>query len=123
MVENHPILLQQQPQAENHYLHFGGIPDDSEIPELNYTAIPVQESQISSVMDLVVENLLVILIISISIIMILWALIRRRNLNLLIMDDSEFSSDQEHQKSLMILSSTKLMKNFPSQPPLLMTII
>ena len=96
MVENHPILLQQITLSGESLSTLWWNSDDSEIPELNYTAIPVQESQISSVMDLVVENLLLILILSISIIMILWALIRRRNLNLLIMDDSEFSSDQEY---------------------------
>ena len=65
MVENHPILLQQITLSGESLSTLWWNSDDSEIPELNYTAIPVQESQISSVMDLVVENLLLILILSI----------------------------------------------------------
>ncbi|MEC7097581.1 MAG: WD40 repeat domain-containing protein [Candidatus Thermoplasmatota archaeon] len=96
MVENHPILLQQITLTGESLSTLWWNSDDSVIPELNYTAIPVQESQIKSVMDLIVENLLLITIISISIILMLWALVRRRNLNLLIMDDADFAEDEEN---------------------------
>ena len=96
MVENHPILLQQITLTGESLSTLWWNSDDGVIPELNYTAIPAQESQIKSVMDLVVENLLLITMLSISMILILWALIRRRNLNLLIMDDEDFAEGEEN---------------------------
>ena len=115
MVENHPILLQQITLTGESLSTLWWNSDDGVIPELNYTAIPAQESQIKSVMDLVVENLLLITMLSISMILILWALIRRRNLNSLIMDDEDFAEGEENSEIGDDSYVERLMRNFQNQ--------
>ena len=75
----------------------------------------IEESQIKSVMDLIVENLLLITILSISIILILWALVRRRNLNLLIMDEADFADDEENSEIVNEFLVARLMRMLLSQ--------
>ena len=117
MVENHPILLQQITLTGESLSTLWWNSDDGVIPELNYTAIPAQESQIKSVMDLVVENLLLISMLSISMILILWALIRRRNLNSLIMDDEDFAEDEENSEIVDDSYVEKIDEEFSKPTP------
>ena len=99
LVESHPILL-------NHLTIEGEIlttlwwnEQDLQTPELNFTAVLTEESQLNSLVESIVENLLIIVVVSVSLVIIVWILIRRRNLNSLILDDTEFDdvdNDEEN---------------------------
>ena len=55
---------------------------DLQTPELNFTAV-TEESQINSLVESIVENLLIIAVVSVSLVIIVWILIRRRESKLI----------------------------------------
>ena len=94
-MENHPILIQHVNSDEEILLSLwwnSGISDD---PLLNFTSLPVEDSNINSVIDLMLENILLIIVGLTTISLGMWAVIRRKNLNSLILDESEFEGAEE----------------------------
>ena len=92
-MENHPILINQiDSDNEIYYVLWwnSGLDDD---PALNFSAIEQTDSGINSVIDKLSDNLLWIVLSSLGALMSIWIVIRRRNLNSIIMDESEFEED------------------------------
>ena len=92
-MENHPILINQiDSDNEIYYVLWwnSGLDDD---PALNFSAIEQTDSSINSVIDKLSDNLLLIVFSSLGALMIIWIVIRRRNLNSIILDESEFEND------------------------------
>ena len=90
IVENHPILMQQisTDGAQLYTLWWNS--DAAENPKLNFTEIEYEESKINTFVKLFEENKLIIGLFLCSTIILLWLIVRWRNLSSLILDDSEF---------------------------------
>ncbi len=95
IVENHPILINQKTLEDESLLTLWWISDDAEQSILNFSAAEKGDSQINSALDMITDNILVIVILSISTILTVWALIRRKNLNSVILNDEDFENDTE----------------------------
>ena len=95
---------------------------DLQTPELNFChSCPrvTEESQINSLVESIVENLLIIAVVSVSLVIIVWILIRRRNLNSLILDDTEFDdvdNDEENFYADDLLDTIAFDANEYSKP-------
>ena len=116
LVESHPILL-------NHLTIEGEIlttlwwnEQDLQTPELNFTAVVTEESQINSLVESIVENLFIIVVVSLSLVIIVWILIRRRNLNSLILDDTEFDDVDNDEENFYSDDSHEFDANEYSKP-------
>tara|TARA_B100001113_G_scaffold2382_1_gene2034 strand:+ start:2555 stop:4759 length:2205 start_codon:yes stop_codon:yes gene_type:complete len=94
-MENHPILIQHINTDEKVFYSLWWNTGDSETPLLNFTSYDLDDSNIGSVIDLLLENYLLIILAATSIVLSLWVLIRRKNLNSLILDESEFEGANE----------------------------
>lgn len=94
-MENHPILIQQVNTDEEIFFSLWWNSATSEEPLLNFTSSNLEESDINTIIDLIIENSLLIVLALTSTALIIWALIRRKNLNSVILDESEFEDAKE----------------------------
>ena len=99
-VESHPILLTHLTIEGEILTTLWWNEQDSQVPELNFTAIVIEESQINSLVESIVENLFLVVVVCVSLVIIAWILVRRRNLNSLILDDAEFDDVDDTEENL-----------------------
>ncbi|DAC61805.1 MAG TPA: WD40 repeat domain-containing protein [Candidatus Poseidoniales archaeon] len=95
MVENHPILIQQIDTDGALLYTLWWNSDVAENPKLNFTDLEKEESKINSFVKLVEENQLIIGLFLCSSIILLWLIVRWRNLSSVILDDSEFEDSSD----------------------------
>lgn len=95
-MENHPILLQHINTDKEISSSLWWNSDLSEVPVLNFTSLEKEESSIDMIIDLVYENYMTIVLVATVIILVTWVLVRRRNLNSVILDEDEFEDDIEN---------------------------
>ena len=94
-MENHPILIEQVDTDGDILFSLWWNSGASEDPLLNFTSYDLGESDINSIIDIMVDNYLLIVLALTSVALGIWALIRRKNLNSLILDESEFEDDDQ----------------------------
>lgn len=94
-MENHPILIEQVDTDGDILFSLWWNSGASEGPLLNFTSYDLRESDINSIIDIMVDNYLLIVLGLTSVALGIWALIRRKNLNSLILDESEFEDDDQ----------------------------
>ena len=94
-MENHPILLQHINTDKEISSSLWWNSDLSEIPVLNFTSLEKEESSIDMIMDLIYENYMTIVLVATVITLVTWILVRRRNLNSVILDEDEFEDEFE----------------------------
>ncbi len=94
-MENHPILLQQINSNSQILSSLWWNDESSAQPVLNFTSINEKESNINLLIDLMSENYLQIVLTSTIIIISTWFLVRRRNLNSVILNQDEFEDEIE----------------------------
>ena len=94
-MENHPILIQQINTDEEIFFSLWWNSEASDDPLLNFTSNNLDETDINSFIDLMIENYLLIVLALTAIALSIWLLIRRKNLNSLILDESEFEDAEE----------------------------
>lgn len=98
LVESHPILIQQTTLEGEILSMLWWNSDNSPTPELNFTAVQEEDSQINTMLQSVSNNMVLIIAISVSVVLLMWVLVRRRNRNSLILDDADFEDgDVEEQ--------------------------
>ncbi len=111
MVENHPILIKQISSDGVPLYNLWWNSDAAENPKLNFTEIEKEESKINSLVKIFEENKLVVVLILCSTIILLWLIVRWRNLSSVILDDSEFEDstddlnedyDQDYEQQLQL---------------------
>ena len=90
LVESHPILIQQTTLEDEILSVLWWNSDSSQPLALNFTAAQEEDSQINTLLQSVFNNIGPIVAISASVVLLMWVLIRRRNRNSLILDDTEF---------------------------------
>lgn len=100
MVENHPILIEQITLEGDSLTTLWWNSDGDQKPQLNFTAIPQQASQINTFVELLNDNIILISASVTGLTLLIWVLIRRRNLNSLILDDSEFDEELNLEESM-----------------------
>jgi len=93
-MENHPILLQQIDSDKAILSSLWWNSDNSQDPVLNFTSIEIGRSTFA--IDLISENYMPIALTATIIMLAAWILIRRRNLNSVILDDDEFEEETEN---------------------------
>ena len=93
-MENHPILLQQIDSDKEILSSLWWNSDNSQDPVLNFTSIEIGRSTFA--IDLISENYMPIALTATIIMLAAWILIRRRNLNSVILDDDEFEEETEN---------------------------
>ncbi len=91
-VENYPILIEHI-TLEDESLYTLWWKSDTEKPQLNYTSLVERDSQINTALESIKDNIWLILAVAASSLLVAWVLIRRRNLNSVILDDSEFEKE------------------------------
>ncbi|DAC29549.1 MAG TPA: hypothetical protein D7H81_04865 [Candidatus Poseidoniales archaeon] len=89
-MESHPILIQQTTLEDEILSVLWWNSDSSQPLALNFTAVQEEDSQINTLLQSVFNNIGPIVAISASVVLLMWVLIRRRNRNSLILDDTEF---------------------------------
>ena len=94
-MENHPILIEQVDTDGDILFSLWWNSGASEGPLLNFTSYDLRESDINSIIDIMVDNYLLIVLGLTSVALGIWALIRRKNLNSLILDESEFEDGDQ----------------------------
>lgn len=94
-MENHPILIEQVDTDGDILFSLWWNSGASEDPLLNFTSYDLGESDINSIIDIIVDNYLLIVLALTSVALGIWALIRRKNLNSLILDESEFEDGDQ----------------------------
>ena len=94
-MENHPILIEQVDSDGDVFFSLWWNSGASEDPLLNFTSYDLGESDINSIIDIMVDNYLLIVLGLTSVALGIWALIRRKNLNSLILDESEFEDGDQ----------------------------
>ena len=94
-MENHPILIEQVDTDGDILFSLWWNSGASEDPLLNFTSYDLRESDINSIIDIMVDNYLLIVLGLTSVALGIWALIRRKNLNSLILDESEFEDGDQ----------------------------
>lgn len=94
-MENHPILIEQVDTDGDVFFSLWWNSGASEDPLLNFTSYDLSESDINSIIDIMVDNYLLIVLGLTSVALGIWALIRRKNLNSLILDESEFEDGDQ----------------------------
>ena len=102
-VENHPILIQQINTDEEIFFSLWWNSGASEDPLLNFTSNNLDETNINSFIDLIFENYLLIVLALTTIALSIWLLIRRKNLNSLILDESEFEDGEENDDNVDLM--------------------
>ena len=109
-MENHPILINQI-DSDNELIYTLWWNDGiSSGPSLNFSADEQADSTINSIIEKINNNLENIIAISLAVILSAWILIRRRNLNSIILDESEFEDGYESGEIEQISSGGE--KNF-----------
>ena len=93
-MENHPILLQQIKFDNEIVSSLWWNNEMADDPMLNFTGPEISESNINYIVDILSDNVLTIVLVSVSAILVIWLTIRRRNLNSVILNQDEFEDEE-----------------------------
>ena len=93
-MENHPILLQQIKFDNEVVASLWWNSEMVDDPMLNFTGPEISESNINHIVDILSNNVLTVILVSVSAILGIWLIIRRRNLNSVILNQNEFENEE-----------------------------
>ena len=120
LVESHPILIQQTTLEGEILSMLWWNSDNSPTPELNFTAVQEEDSQINTMLQSVSNNMVLIIAISVSVVLLMWVLVRRRNRNSLILDDADFEDgdvdEQTYEDATLIAAEYDLEEYTKPKP-------
>ena len=120
LVESHPILIQQTTLEGEILSMLWWNSDNSPTPELNFTAVQEEDSQINTMLQSVSNNMVLIIAISVSVVLLMWVLVRRRNRNSLILDDADFEDgdvdEQTYEDATLITAEYDLEEYTKPKP-------
>ena len=94
-MENHPILIQHINTDKEVLLSLWWNSAATENQLLNFTDPDINDSGINSIIDTIKHNILIIIILTTATIFCVWFLVRRKNLNSVILDESDFEGTNE----------------------------
>ena len=94
LVENHPILVTTYVNGQQDTTGIWW--KDSGVAELNFTSVNQQKSEITNIVNTLMDNISIIIGSIIFAIGFVWVLMRKKNLNSLILDEEEFDEENDN---------------------------
>ena len=93
LVENHPIMLTTYIDGQQDTT--GVWWKDSGVAELNFTSVNQQTSEITNIVNTLMDNIMIITASIIFAIVLVWVLMRKKNLDSLILDEEVFDDEND----------------------------